>query len=747
MKAALFLALGLGTMAWFGPGPVGSDAPALPGPELRADSLCTGTRERLAASSDLYCMVLTATPRAPGTPTGVVELSIPPGPFTFAPDSAGHTRYQARLYLEGLPNPEAMGPGNTRWVAWVTTPVLRPQLRMGEVQNGWNDLGEISLDKFMVMVSAEAGAEGPREGPLLLRGQSPSSRMYPPDMFEYLLGAGEALSGRSAGDSPDSSRAGTATPAHAHEGSDRARGGWSHPPMPDGLTMLPALMELEPPDVTPFLPRVEDPERVPFARPRELVALADGDTLHLEASYVRRRLRGKTHIMYGFNGQIPGPLVQVSENATVTVRFTNRIDWPTTVHWHGIRIDNASDGVPGVTQEPVQPGESFDYRIHFKDAGIYWYHPHHREDILKELGLYGNLMVRPRDPGYFGSAHREEVLMLDDILMDAEDELFPFGTERATHALMGRFGNVFLVNGEPEYRERARTGEVVRYFLTNVSNTRTYNLSFAGARMKVVGSDIGLYERESWVGSVVLGPAERAIVHVRFDGAGPHPLVNQVMGVDHLGGRFRTEVDTLGVVDVSDTAATPNLEASFGELRAHPFISEEIDPYRRFFDRDPDRSLVLTMVADGLPFVVDRLMVFDSAYFNPVEWSGTMPMMNWNATSAEVSWKLVDPDTGLENLDIGWSFRVGDVVKIRLHNERRAFHAMQHPLHIHGQRFLVLSVNGRPTTNLVWKDTVLLPVGATVDILLELSNPGDWMMHCHISEHLEAGMRSVFSVH
>lgn len=687
-------------------------------------------------------MVLTPTPRAPGDPSGVLELRLPPGPFTVTPDSLGHLRYQARMFLDGLPDPAAMDPAMDRWVAWVTTPVLNPELRLGEVDNGWTELGEISLDKFMILISAEPGEAASRTGPLLLRGQSPSSRMYPPDMFEFLLGAGNALMGPTATGRPATDTTGAEDHLHAPPRSN----GWRHPPMPDGLTMLPALMELDPPDVTPFLPSVADPETVPFARPRELVELADGDTLLLDAGYVRRRLRGRTHLMYGFNGQVPGPLMRVTEGASITVRFTNSIDWPTTVHWHGIRIDNASDGVPGITQEPVQPGGSFDYTVHFEDAGIYWYHPHHREDILKELGLYGNLMVRPDRAGYFGAAHREEVLMLDDILMDDEGALFPFGRERATHALMGRFGNVFLVNGEPHHESNARRGEVVRYFLTNVSNTRTFNLSFPGARMKVVGSDIGLYEREAWVASVVLGPAERAIVHVRFNQGGPQALVNSVIGVDHLGGRFRAEVDTLGTVTVSGEAALPDLESAFAELREHEFISEEIQPYREHFDRPPDRSLLLTMEAAGLPFVVDRLMVFDSAYFNPVEWSGTMPMMNWNSTSAEVSWKLVDPDSGRENLDIGWRFQRGEVVKIRLHNERRAFHAMQHPLHIHGQRFLVLSVNGVANPNLVWKDTVLIPVGATIDILLELSNPGDWMMHCHISEHLEAGMRSVFTV-
>ncbi len=105
-----------------------------------------------------------------------------------------------------------------------------------------------------------------------------------------------------------------------------------------------------------------------------------------------------------------------------------------------------------------------------------------------------------------------------------------------------------------------------------------------------------------------------------------------------------------------------------------------------------------------------------------------------------------DAASGAENTDISWSFRVGDVVKIRLHNDRGAFHAMQHPLHIHGQRFLVLEQNGEPNQNLVWKDTVLLPAGSTTDILLELSNPGRWIVHCHISEHLESGMKFVFDV-
>ena len=152
------------------------------------------------------------------------------------------------------------------------------------------------------------------------------------------------------------------------------------------------------------------------------------------------------------------------------------------------------------------------------------------------------------------------------------------------------------------------------------------------------------------------------------------------------------------------------------------------------------------MRARELPFAVERLMQVDSAYFHPLEWSGTMPMMNLAATTREVSWILREPDTGRENETIDWRFRVGDVVKLRIRNRRETLHQMQHPIHIHGQRFLVLAVNGVENENLAWKDTAVVPVGGTLDLLLELSNPGRWMLHCHIAEHLEAGMKMVFTV-
>jgi suppressor of ftsI len=322
----------------------------------------------------------------------------------------------------------------------------------------------------------------------------------------------------------------------------------------------------------------------------------------------------------------------------------------------------------------------------------------------------------------------------------------PFGAATTTHALMGRFGNVMLVNGEPRYELSVQRGEVVRFFLTNVSNTRTFNLSFPGARMKVVASDVGNYEREAWVESVVIGPAERYVVHVRFDGPGDVAFVNRVRGLDHLYGRFFQEADTLGVVRVGTRVVARDLARSFEALRADSAARADIARYRDYMTRPADKALVLTMEAQGLPFFTRQIMQLDSIFFTPVEWSGTMPGMNWAATGDQVRWTLRDAATGKENMDIDWTFRRGDVVKVRLVNERRSFHGMQHPMHFHGQRFLVLAVNDVPNTNLVWKDTVLLPAGATADILLDLTNPGRWMVHCHIAEHLSAHMMMAFTV-
>ena len=301
--------------------------------------------------------------------------------------------------------------------------------------------------------------------------------------------------------------------------SDDGQPVWRMPPMDTSMPMLPGL-ERAMPITAPFLPGVGvDPQSFPEAVPGEIVEMEDGESLNLEATLVRRTINGKSFVMYGYNGQYPGPLIKAEKGSTVIVHFKNDIEMPTTVHWHGLRLDNRFDGVPNVTQPPVAPGETFTYELFFRDTGIYWYHPHMREDIQQDLGLYGNMLVAPLRTDYYAPVNREEIMILDDILMDNAG-LIPWGETAPTHALMGRFGNVMLINGTTDYRVSVDRGEIVRFYITNVANSRTFNLVFGGARMKVIGSDVSKFEHEEWVESVVIAPAERYIIEARFETPG-----------------------------------------------------------------------------------------------------------------------------------------------------------------------------------------------------------------------------------
>jgi len=533
--------------------------------------------------------------------------------------------------------------------------------------------------------------------------------------------------------------------AQQRMGAMEMAGGWRMVPMDVSMPTLPGL-DGAVPIVGPFMPgNGMDPSMFPEARPSEVVPMASGDTLDIAVSMVRRTINGHEMIMFGYNGQYPGPLIQAPKDATLIIRVTNEIEMPTTIHWHGLRLDNRFDGVPGVTQAAIEQGGSFTYEVHVPDAGMFWYHPHVREDVQQDLGLFGNLLVTSPDPEYYGPAHREEVFVLDDMLMDEKGAL-PWGESAPTHALMGRFGNVMMVNGETDYRLNAQRGEVIRFYLTNVANTRTFNVTFGGARVKVVASDVGRFEREQWVGSVVIAPAERYVVDVRFDEPGEIAIANTIQAINHFRGEFYPHVDTLSMVTVSAERADPAISTAFETLRTNDEVIADIDAFRPHFDRAPDHELETTVRVRDLPQSIVLAMEADTLYVPPLEWNDAMPMMNWLSTAEQVTWILRDPRTGAENGDIDWHFEVGDVVKVRIFNSPDSFHPMHHPIHVHGQRFLVLSMDGVETENLVWKDTAIVPVGSTMDILIDISNPGEWMVHCHIAEHLHSGMMFSYTV-
>src|SRR5215218_7283262 len=322
---------------------------------------------------------------------------------------------------------------------------------------------------------------------------------------------------------------------------------------------------------------------LPEASSPSVVRLHDGDVFDLGIHPVRKRIGDAEVRMLGYNGSIPGPTLHVDQGSRITVNVRNAVDVETTVHWHGLRLENRFDGVPQETQAPIPPGGAFAYELQFPDPGLYWYHPHIREDYAQEMGLYAPIVVEPSDPSYWAPTDRQLTITLDDVLIE-HGKMAPFQHSGPNFVAMGRFGNVMLVNGEGRFSGEAAVGEVVRLYLVNTANTRIFNFALPGARMKLVGGDSGRVEREEFVQEVLLAPSERAVVDVLFDAPGEARL------------EHRTPEHTydLGAFSVAGEAAG-DAASSFEELRTDPELSAERQLIERDFGREPDK--VISIVA------------------------------------------------------------------------------------------------------------------------------------------------------
>jgi FtsP/CotA-like multicopper oxidase with cupredoxin domain len=599
-----------------------------------------------------------------------------------------------------------------------------------------------------------------------------------------------------------------------------------------------------------------------------VIRLHDGERIDLGIVPVRKHIGDAEIRMLAYNGSIPGPTLHVDQGSSITVQATNNGDIETTVHWHGLRLENRFDGVPHDTQAPIAKGGAFTYTVQFPDPGLYWYHPHLREDVAQEMGLYGTIIVEPADPSYWPAVDRQMTITLDDVLIE-DGKMAPFHHSGPNFVAMGRFGNVMLINGETRFSGKVAQGEVVRLHLVNTANTRIFNIAIPGARMKLVGGDSGRYERETFVDEVLLSPSERAVVDVLFDTPGDIRLEHRTPDHTYDLGAFSVTGQAEGV-----SAAT------FDTLRTDPELAAEREAIDAGGDMERAPDKVLAFVA-SMPLLYGDDVAQASAYVCPMhpevvssepgtcpicgmklvpvapeatsyvcpmhpevtasepgtcpkcgmrlvpaapvppqsyacpmhpevtasepgtcpkcgmklvpsaampamsheshgdmgqehtehgmhdahehvghdhgqheheqsdglEWEDLMPEINRASDATNMIWKLIDRETGAENHAINWAFTVGDRVKIRLVNEMESDHPMHHPFHVHGAgRFLILARDGQPESNLVWKDTVLLRAGETVDILLDVTNPGRWMAHCHIAEHTESGMMFSFDV-
>lgn len=272
----------------------------------------------------------------------------------------------------------------------------------------------------------------------------------------------------------------------------------------------------------------------------------------------------------GFNGQVPGPTIEAEVGDTIVVELANALSEPTTIHWHGLRIPASMDGTETV-QRAVQPGERFEYRFVVPDAGTFWYHSHVNETEQLERGLYGALVVRGRDEPVFD---RERVVLLDDLKLDESGEIAPFGDPHEHHA--GREGEVRLVNGRQEPELEIAAGQVERWRVVNVANTRYVRLSIGGRPFALVGTDGGLLTHAVDATEILLSPGERVDLAV-----GPFER-GQVLPIEALPydrGKGESQRDRFATLLVGDPAAS-RAELPERLRRIEPLLVDGAEPTR-----------------------------------------------------------------------------------------------------------------------------------------------------------------------
>lgn len=389
--------------------------------------------------------------------------------------------------------------------------------------------------------------------------------------------------------------------------------------------------------------------------------------------------------VWAYNGTIPGPQLRIELGDTLKINFTNNLPQETTIHFHGVRVPNAMDGVPGVTQDPIKPGEKFVYEFTPKDAGTFWFHPHNRSSEQMEKGLYGTLIVEdPNEPKYA----QDVVWVLDDWRLTGDAQIDPRFNTAHDISHDGRWGNTITVNGKTNESLNVKEGERIRLRLVNTSNARVYKPDFSNLNAKVIAVDGMLVKTPFDAKAFELAPGNRVDLDIKI-----------------------TNDNT---VEIWESYTREN-----NKLASIIVGGETNNTYTFDYPSNPN-------IPD---WNNTSQITSDANYELSIEGMG-MHGLKWRINGK--SYPQYD-SVKLEN---------GKFYKITLSNT--SFNI--HPMHIHGQFFKVLSRNGLQVDEPYWRDTVLLSSKETVDIGIVPLDNGKWANHCHILEHAEAGMMTILEV-
>ncbi len=401
----------------------------------------------------------------------------------------------------------------------------------------------------------------------------------------------------------------------------------------------------------------------------------------------------KTRV-WAYNGQVPGPEIRLKLGDTLKLNFTNQLPQDTTIHFHGVRVPNAMDGVPGVTQPPIKPGESFVYEFTPKDAGTFWFHPHVRSSEQVERGLFGTLIVEDDTSELYS---QDKVWVIDDWRMTDDKQVYEEFNTPMDLMHDGRWGNIITVNGKLNEVLEVRPGERIRLRLVNTSNARIYMPSFDNLQANIIAVD-GLYVRElNKLGRLELSPGNRIDLDIVIpeDSGGEEFVLSDTFG--------KSNITLAKIVVRGSVVETPK------------------------FDFPTNANVPIWQDANKVK--IDKEYVLN-ARRKSGSGGGMMGGIEW--TINDKAYPDYDPFT----------FKYGEFNTFRFTNKSSRLH----PMHLHGQFFKVTARDGVSVDEGFFRDTVLVYPNQTVDLALVPLDKGKWVNHCHILEHAEAGMMTVVEV-
>ncbi|MBI4291858.1 MAG: multicopper oxidase family protein [Betaproteobacteria bacterium] len=406
--------------------------------------------------------------------------------------------------------------------------------------------------------------------------------------------------------------------------------------------------------------------------------------------------------VWAYNGQLPGPTLRLRQGERLRVRVQNMLTEGTTVHWHGVRVPNAMDGVPVITQPPIEPGGGFTYEFTAPDAGTFFYHPHQRSYEQVGRGLAGALIIEEREPP---RVDRDVLWVLGDWRLDRDASIRGGFGSFMDVSHNGRVGNTVTINGRVPDEFPVRAGERIRLRLVNAAAARVFALQFRGHRPWVIALDGQPVEpHEPDRGVVELGPAMRAdLILDMTAGPGSRHAVR-----DSFYSRLEYELVHLTYSDELPLRARPD------------------EPVRLPANRLPEP-------------------VLENSERHAVVFTGGM-MGNMRALRRGMAWAVNGVSSacgeGASAFDPLFVLRRGRSCVLNLVNDT----AWHHPIHLHGHSFRVLTRNGAPTRHREWLDTVMLVPHERAEIAFVADNLGDWMFHCHVLEHQAGGMMACIRV-